>query len=646
VNPSIRTVLVTAMLAVALLPAVGVGALGVSRIKAGVSREAQARVNHDLDVVLSAYHEELARLLRAVENAAPRIGATPGADLPEALTRARRELDLTVLNLCDGEGRPIAAAAPARDTRIPVSTDPVLRRALEGRSASGTVRLEPERLALEGGPALRGAAFIADGAGETEAERRRALFWWVAAPILDETGRVSAVLYGGRLLNHNHALVDRLRGMVSSEKDYHGKPLGAVTIFSGRVRAATNALTAEGRRAVGTTVSEAVRLAVLERGEHFTGEALVVDAWYLSAYAPLRDPEGRIVGMAYVGLLRAPYDAQQNDLIWRFLFPVALVSLAALGAAVLIAGRLTRPIEALSRSAARLAEGSPEKPLDVPRTYAEIAHLAGAFAAMHAAITQRDQALRGRNEELAAANESLAQSNRNYLQTLGFVTHELKAPLAAIQMLIATVVEGYVGAVPEKIAELLVRIRRNCEELQDMVRDYLDLSRLERGELAAKKFRFDLAKRVVDPAVDQAAVFFRSRRIAVAVECPEALTVFADPELLRVALNNYLTNAAKYGREGGRARVAAKLEAGRVTLSVVNEGDGFPPEEADHLFEKFYRLKNENTYTKRGSGLGLFTVRTVAQLHGGRAWAESEPGAWAAFHLAFPAEPAAAESPG
>jgi signal transduction histidine kinase len=78
------------------------------------------------------------------------------------------------------------------------------------------------------------------------------------------------------------------------------------------------------------------------------------------------------------------------------------------------------------------------------------------------------------------------------------------------------------------------------------------------------------------------------------------------------------------------------MEGSQITLSVWNEGEGFPPEEALRLFDKFFRLKTANTYAKRGSGLGLFTVRHIAELHGGRVWAESEPGDWAAFHLSFP----------
>jgi two-component system phosphate regulon sensor histidine kinase PhoR len=143
-------------------------------------------------------------------------------------------------------------------------------------------------------------------------------------------------------------------------------------------------------------------------------------------------------------------------------------------------------------------------------------------------------------------------------------------------------------------------------------------------------------------ALDQAAVFFRSRNIALEVVCPKELTVVGDPGLLRIALTNFLTNAAKYGRENATARVTVSAENGIVTMSVWNEGAGFPPAEASRLFDKFYRVRDANTHSKRGSGIGLFTVRQIAELHGGRVWAESEPGGWAAFHFSFPAAPSPA----
>jgi signal transduction histidine kinase len=441
------------------------------------------------------------------------------------------------------------------------------------------------------------------------------------------------------MLNFNYELVDRLRTTVFSETDYNGKPRGTVTIFKNEVRVATNVLTHDGARAIGTRVSEIVRHTVLEQGTNYTGEALVVDAWYLSAYSPLRDPSGKTVGMIYVGLLRAPYDDMRDGFIARFLLPVGAVGLLAVWAALYLVNRITLPVRALSLSASRLARGDWDHPFTIPHTYKEIENLAGAYADMRAAIRKRDHELQGRNEELSLTNEKLEQSNRSYMQTLGFVTHELKAPLAAIQMLIATMVDGYLGTVPPQVSDFFTRIQRNCEELQDMVRDYLDLSRLERGELVAAKSAIDLAKTVVEMAVDQTAVFFRSRNITVSVDCPAELAAVADPGLLRIALGNFLTNAAKYGREGGKAVVTATAEDGCVMLSVWNEGEGFPPEQAGRLFDKFFRVRSAHTHAKRGSGIGLFTVKNIAELHGGRAWAESEPGRWAAFHLSFPAQP-------
>jgi len=622
------------------VPAVLISAIGVYSINKSVRSEAQSRVNQDLEIVMTSYREQLARLAYSLEISASRV--SPAIDNPtEVLSAIRRELDLTVLNLCDAEGRPMAGSHPATVDHIPLSRDPVLRKALEGRTAWGTVLLDPERLQMEGGPALQNAVLIYNGGRGGEPVSRSALMWWLAFPLVDDSGRVKALLYGGRVLNFNSELVDKLRAAVFSEADYKGKPRGTVTVFKNEVRVATNVLTHDGARAIGTKVSDAVRQTVLERGMNYTGEALVVDAWYLSAYSPLRDPSGKTIGMIYVGLLRAPYDDMRDDFIARFLLPVGVVGLLAVWAALYIVNRITRPVRALSQSASRLATGDWEHQITIPHTYQEIENLAGAYADMRTAIRKRDHELRARNDELSVTNTKLEQSNRNYMQTLGFVTHELKAPLAAIQMLITTMVDGYLGKVSPQVSDFFIRIQRNCEELQDMVRDYLDLSRLERGELSAKKSRIDLPKVVVEMAVDQTAMFFRSRNINVSVSCPSELPAVADPGLLRIALNNFLTNAAKYGREGGKASVTVKQEGELVTLSVWNEGEGFPPEAAEHLFEKFFRVRNPNTHAKRGSGIGLFTVKNIADLHGGRAWAESEPGAWAAFHLSFPANPPA-----
>jgi two-component system sensor histidine kinase ChiS len=102
---------------------------------------------------------------------------------------------------------------------------------------------------------------------------------------------------------------------------------------------------------------------------------------------------------------------------------VGAVGLLAVYAALYIVNRITRPVRALSQSASRLATGDLEHAISIPHTYLELKKLAGAFSDMRTAIRKRDQELRARNEELSLTNTKLAQSNRNYMQTLGFVTH-------------------------------------------------------------------------------------------------------------------------------------------------------------------------------------------------------------------------------
>jgi signal transduction histidine kinase len=196
--------------------------------------------------------------------------------------------------------------------------------------------------------------------------------------------------------------------------------------------------------------------------------------------------------------------------------------------------------------------------------------------------------------------------------------------------------DGYLGTLPEKLEPYLRRVSRNCEELQDMVKNYLDLSRVERGELVAHMDEADCLRDVVEPCVEQLQPLFRSRNVELCVDCSAAIDMRVDAGLVRVALSNYLSNAAKYGKEGGRAHLTVAATDDRVEFEVWNEGAGFSEEEAKQLFQQFSRLKNENTRTKKGSGVGLFLCKHIAEVHGGGVAADSEPGQWARFTLSLP----------
>jgi two-component system NtrC family sensor kinase len=626
---SLRTALLTIVILFGIVATVFVGLISVLSLGKNVSREAQERVNHDLNVVQSRFEEQLARLAGSIGEDADGFSIYK-EDVDLFLEEIKQRYRLHVLNICDSDGKAVAGTYPDKESSIPIGMDPVLRRALGGSLTWGTMLLDSDRLQLEGGAALKNASVVAKAEAASEPATTSALFWWLAYPIKDAEGRVVGLLYGGRNLNYNFDLVDSLRKTIFGDEQYGGKPIGTVTIFLQGVRVATNVLGPDRKRAVGTFVSEEVQERVLDQGEPWLDRAWVVDEWYISGYRPLIDPDGSTIGMLYVGLLEAPYRAMKTELIRNILGPVLLVFIVAAVISLLLVRRITAPLKKLSEAASNLGQGQWDNVVDVSTSFHEIDELSQTFREMQTEIVDRDR-------ELREKNRVLQETNRNYMEMLGFVTHELKSPLAAMQTMVSVLVDGIAGEMTAKAREFLIRIKRSSEELQDMVKNYLDLSRVERGELKANKSDIDFISEVIDPTVDQVSQLFDSKDMSLDLDLPKQLSVKADPELLRIATTNYLSNAAKYGRDGGKARLKAELRNDQAVLTVWNEGEGFTSEEGEQLFNKFSRLKNPNTRDKRGSGLGLYLCKQILDLHNGEVQAESEPGKWASFSFTFPA---------
>ena len=242
-------------------------------------------------------------------------------------------------------------------------------------------------------------------------------------------------------------------------------------------------------------------------------------------------------------------------------------------------------------------------------------------------------------KEMEREKAQIQEENLQFsMKTLGFVTHELKSPLGTMHTMITVMLKGYMGEVSDEIQSYLLRIRRNCEELQDMVKNYLDISRLGMGELIVRKAPVDYYKEIIEPCVEQCQLLFESREVTLAVNCPKDVTIQIDQDLLRIALSNYLTNAAKYGAKQTEIRLTVSEDKGILSTTVWNKGAGFRPAEKALLFSKFSRLKNENTIRQRGSGLGLYLIKHIIELHKGKVWADSDPGKWAEFGFNLPTQ--------
>jgi two-component system NtrC family sensor kinase len=266
-------------------------------------------------------------------------------------------------------------------------------------------------------------------------------------------------------------------------------------------------------------------------------------------------------------------------------------------------------------------------------------HTREALLARCRELETRNEALQTRCEDLQSRVDELQAAGHKTLDLLGFVAHELKSPLASAVMSVHMVKDGYLGPIDPAQARALETAAQSLEYLQDMIRNYLDLSRLEKGELRANRTYFPLHTRVLQPVLAELEHPLARRQMAVENRIPTGKVVYADANLLRIVYENLLSNACKYGREGGRVLLEAEEGAGEVLLSVQNDGPGIAPEEVPLLFGKFSRLHHDEHAASRGTGLGLYICKEIVGEHGGRIGVQSERGRWVRFSFTLPAGP-------
>lgn len=256
-----------------------------------------------------------------------------------------------------------------------------------------------------------------------------------------------------------------------------------------------------------------------------------------------------------------------------------------------------------------------------------------AHVRMHQAVAERlSQAV-----EKAWRIEQLREANRRYAEMLGFVSHELKSPIASIVMDATLLERGYLGALPPPQQDKLRRMIRKGQSLLALIEEYLELARMEGGALPLRsRTDVDFSADVVHPVLEMLRSQIEERKMVLEREGPETAVIDADPALLQIVLSNLLNNAIKYGNEGGRVRLTVQSTDSRFRVSVWNEGAGFPDSERPRLFRRFSRLTTPELRDRKGSGVGLYTAWRIIQLHHGRIWARSEYGEWAEFTFEIP----------
>lgn len=222
---------------------------------------------------------------------------------------------------------------------------------------------------------------------------------------------------------------------------------------------------------------------------------------------------------------------------------------------------------------------------------------------------------------------------------LSFVSHQLRTPLVAIHQYLDVMRRlGDAPGAAEKRADWIDRCLARTSELQELIDDWLTLSRLEGGRTMAREIRPVEVGPVVETVVRSYEEMARQEGVELSVDLPEPGPVArADRNCLSVLVDNLVTNAIKYNRPGGSVEVSARLVGEEVVVAVRDTGVGIEPAVRERLFDEFYRVREDAPGAPKGTGLGLPICRRIVGELGGAIEVESEPGAGSTFRVRLPA---------
>jgi two-component system NtrC family sensor kinase len=444
-----------------------------------------------------------------------------------------------------------------------------------------------------------------------------------AAPVLDPRKNLLGVVYGGVLLNRNFEIVDRIKETVFQNLQYKGKDIGTATLFQDDLRISTNVKNEDGSRSIGTGAAEDVYEQVVGRGKPWVGRAFVVNHWYITAYEPIRNLTGGIIGMLYVGVLEQKYVDLRQRAVLVFLAITLLGALAALGLGYFISRKVSISIKKLASASEQVAHGNLDAKVEIA-SHDELRELADTFNFMAAALKKRDEKLREFTTRRIMESERLAHIG----QLAAGVAHEINNPLQGIVTYSHLLLER--ATTEDGCRESLQKIVKQANRCRDIIRGLLDFSRQRKPEKRLSKVNRVLEECV--SLVDNQALFHNIRIVRrLNQNLPQVLV---DPSQIQQVFMNMIINAAEAMNGAGQLTLTTRYVPAdsAVEVEFADTGHGISEEDLDRIFGPFFTTKEVG----HGTGLGLAISYGIVQEHKGTITVESQVGQGATFTIRLP----------
>jgi two-component system NtrC family sensor kinase len=634
VNLRIATKLVLSFVIIILLISVTFSVVGVQVIGKRVVDEAQAKVQTDLNAAREIFLNKLAYVNDVVRFAADRfllMSALLSGDSKqagEALGRIREREKLDVLTITDEQGRVLLRTSNPGVVGDDQSHDELVQAVLRRRApAAAACLVSAEELRRES-PALAERArfkFIPTPMARVrhETEETAGMMLKAAAPVLDPDNRLIGTIYGGVLLNRNFEIVDKIKETVFQNLEYKGKDIGTATIMQDDLRISTNVKNQDGSRAIGTRVSEDVYNRVVREGKPWVGRAFVVNHWYITAYEPIRDLAGRIIGILYVGVLEQKYIDLRQRAVLVFLAITLLGTLVALALAYFISKKISVSIKKLAEASEQVAHGNLDTKVEIS-SHDELRELAETFNFMAAALKKRDEKLREFTTRRIMESERLAHIG----QLAAGVAHEINNPLQGIITYSHLLLER--SPADSNTRESLQKIVKQANRCRDIIRGLLDFSRQRKPDKRPSN-----VNRVLEECVALVGnqALFHNIRIVMNV-CKDLPLVLMDPSQIQQVFMNMIMNAAEAMNGAGQLTLTTRhmQNEGAVEVEFTDTGHGIAEEDLERIFDPFFTTKEVG----HGTGLGLAISYGIVKEHKGTITVDSQVGKGTTFTIRLP----------
>jgi signal transduction histidine kinase len=237
------------------------------------------------------------------------------------------------------------------------------------------------------------------------------------------------------------------------------------------------------------------------------------------------------------------------------------------------------------------------------------------------------KSLPGTGDADADTAKSPAIPNVNDINTIEFVSHELKGVLGSTILCVYSIRDGLLGMLNFKQRASVETTIRNLRRLESTIKDFLDISRLEDGKLKIRKTNIKVTEDIIDEVEDAFLTEIYENRLVFENRIPKDLVIVSDRTLLTTIFNNLVSNAIKYGVKGGSIVISAKEpkehkepkepQGNLISFSVYNDGIPITQQDKEKLFKKFSRLEKEHDRKIKGTGLGLFIIKDIIGNLGG-----------------------------